>query len=153
MIQVALPEEMVAQLQAVADREGSELTDILAEAVEQYIALSPPVTAPADEDEYEMPTWKADHPSTPRWLEQRHLIEVEQRLYEKQHQQLLVEYAGQYIAMYHGEVVDSGADDAELSRRIRSRFGNAPVLITPVLDEPIQTFVVRSPRLFQEDRQ
>ncbi len=138
MIQVALPELVVEKLQAVADRKGSELTDVLAEAVEQYIALTYPVTASADEDE--VPAWKVDRPSTPRWLEQRRLIEVEQRLYEKQHQQLLVEYAGQYIAMYHGELVDSDADGASLSRRIRARFGNAPVLITPVLDEPIQTF-------------
>ena len=113
MIQVALPELVVEKLQAVADRKGSELTDVLAEAVEQYIALTYPVTASADEDE--VPAWKVDRPSTPRWLEQRRLIEVEQRLYEKQHQQLLVEYAGQYIAMYHGELVDSDADGASLS--------------------------------------
>ena len=151
MIQVALPEQVVEKLQAVADQEGSELADVLVEAVEQYIALSSPVTTQTGEDE--VPAWKAAPPNAPRWLEQRRLIQVEQRAYEKQHQQLLAKYAGQYIAMYHGEVVDSDAGDVELSRRIRSRFGNAPVLITPVLDESMQTFVVRRPRLVQEEQQ
>ncbi|HRJ41535.1 MAG: hypothetical protein KJZ86_15805 [Caldilineaceae bacterium] len=142
MIQVALPELVVEKLQAVADREGSELADVLAEAVEQYIALSPPVRAQADKTD--MPAWKV------RLEEQKRRIDAEQKKYEAQHPELFQRYAGQYIAMYQGEVVDSGVDDAELSRRIRSRFGNTPVLITPVLKEPIQTFVVRSPRLAQE---
>lgn len=142
MIQVALPELVVEKLQAVADREGSDLADVLAEAVEQYIALSPP--APAQADEKEIPAWKV------RLEEQKRLIDEEQKKYEAQHPELFKQYAGQYIAMHLGEVVDSDADDSELSRRIRSRFGNTPVLITPVLAEPMQTFVVCSPRLIQE---
>lgn len=145
MTQIFLPDQMVEQLQAVADREGSALADVLAEAVEQYIALSPLVTVPKGDAE--------KHPWKVKREEQEHQINEEQRRYEAQHPELLKQYAGQYIAMYKGEVVDNDSDDAELSRRIRARFGNAPVLITPVLKEPIQTFFVRSPRLFQEDRQ
>lgn len=145
MIQVALPEEIVDKLQAVANREGSPLADVLAEAVEQYIALTFPVTA--QKDDAEIPVWKVKRE------EQERQIDEEQKRYEARHSELFKEYAGQYIAMYKGEVVDKDTDDTELSKRIRARFGNTVVLITPVLKEPIQTFFVRSPRLFQEGRQ
>jgi hypothetical protein len=131
MIQVSLPDQMVEQLQAVADREGSALADVLAEAVEQYIALSSPVTLQNND---EIPPWKVKRE------EQERQIDEEQKRYEARHSELFKQYAGQYIAMYKGEVVDKDSDDTELSKRIRARFVNTAVLITPVLKEPIQTF-------------
>lgn len=74
-------------------------------------------------------------------------IEQEQRAYTAQHAQLLTTYAGQYIAMRHGQVVDHDDNRAALSQRVRARFGRAPVLITPVLAQPQQTITARSPRL------
>ena len=79
--------------------------------------------------------------------EQKRLIDEEQKNYEAQHPELFKQYAGQYIAMYHSEVVDTDADGASLSLRIRARFGNTPVLITPVLDEPIETIYWRRVRM------
>ena len=74
-------------------------------------------------------------------------IEQEQRAYAAQHPQLVAQYAGEYIAMHHGEVVDHDADRAALGRRVRARYGHTPVLITPVLAQPQQVITVRSPRL------
>lgn len=152
MIQVSLPDEMVEQLQAVADREGSELADVLAEAVEQYVARTAPHCGPADEidtTEATASTLIAQSDNT-YWLEQERKIAIEQQAYEEQHPRILAQYRGHYIAMHRGEIVDSDVDDRALSRRIRLRYGNTPVLITPVLDEPVQTFHVRSPRLVRE---
>lgn len=142
MIQVSLPDEMVEQLQAVADREGSELADVLAEAVEAYIVRAESDNTPVDEEE--MPDWKV------QWEEQKRRINEEQRIYEAQHATLFKKYAGQHIAMYQGEVVDSDADGAELHRRIRLRYGNASVLVTPVLSTPRQTIRLRGPRIIEE---
>lgn len=152
MIQVSLPDEMVEQLQAVADREGSELADVLAEAVEQYVARSAPDFGSMDENGATEATASTPiaQPENAYWLEQERKIAIEQQAYERQHQQLLAHYKGQYIAMFRGEIVDNDVDDIALSRRIRSQYGSTPVLITPVLDEPIQTFYVRSPRLVSE---
>jgi len=84
----------------------------------------------------------------------KHLMQIdrEQQAYEAQHSQLLEEYAGQYIAMYQGEVVDHDEDSGGLWQRVRKRYGKEPVLITPVLQEARQTIVVRSPRLLENIR-
>ena len=152
MIQISLPDQVVDRLQAVADREGSVLTDVLAEAVEQYIARVAPNTDPsvAADVIVSVTARQNTQPEIPHWLEQRRNIEIEQRIYEKQHQQILTEYRGKYIAMYHGKIVDSDIDGASLSQRIRACYGNATVLITPVLEEPMQTITVRGPRLEQK---
>ena len=76
-------------------------------------------------------------------------IDREQQAYEAQHSQILKKYAGQYIAMRHGKVIDYDTDRVAISQRVRTRFGNEPVLITPVLSEARQTIVVRSPRLVE----
>jgi hypothetical protein len=74
-------------------------------------------------------------------------IDREQRAYEAQHVSLLESYAGEYVAFYQGQLVDHDVDRAALGRRVRSRYENTPVLITPVHQEARQTIVVRSPRL------
>jgi hypothetical protein len=84
------------------------------------------------------------------WLERQLALEREQRIFEEterfqaQHSALLPIYAGQYIAMHNGVVVDHAESLTPLYERIRARFGDEPVLITPVTTEPIQTFNRRS---------
>lgn len=81
-----------------------------------------------------------------------HLIQIdrEQQAYEAQHGQILEEFADQYIAMRHGKVVDHDGDRVAISQRIRAKFGNEPILITPVLTEARQTIFMRSPRVLEE---
>ncbi len=87
------------------------------------------------------------------WLERQLALAREQRIFEEterfqaQHSALLPLYAGQYIAMHNGAVVDHAETLASLYERVRARFGDEPVLITPVMAEPIQTFNRRSRRL------
>ncbi len=83
--------------------------------------------------------------------EQLRQIDHEQQAYEAQHSQILKKYAGQYIAMRRGEVIDHDSDRVVISQRVRTRFGNEPVLITLVLSEARQTIVVRSPRLVENE--
>ena len=48
------------------------------------------------------------------------------------HEELRKPYAGQYVAVYRGNVVDHDGDVSRLERRMRERFGLLPVLIAPV---------------------
>jgi hypothetical protein len=60
---------------------------------------------------------------------------------------LLDQYAGQFIAMHEGQVIDSDADELVLYLRVRKRFPLVGILIkqvAPVLEE---IWVMRSPRL------
>lgn len=76
-------------------------------------------------------------------------IDREQEAYEAQHSQIFQKYTGQYIAMHHGKVVDYDTDRVALSKRIRIKYGNEPILITSVSKEARQTITVRSPRLLE----
>lgn len=56
-------------------------------------------------------------------------------------------YAGQYVAVEGGQVIDQDSDQRTLYLRIRKRFGARPVLIVNAdWDEP-PTLVMYSPRM------
>lgn len=84
------------------------------------------------------------------WDMQAAAIDQEQRAFESQHNELLEQYRGRYIAMIGGQVVDDDLDRLTLRRRIRQQYDDSPVLITSVEEEPTQTVRVRSPRLVAE---
>ena len=63
------------------------------------------------------------------------------------HEQLRGQYAGQYIAVYQGAVVDHDGDVSRLEQRIRERFGLLPVLIAPVEPAPPRELRWRGGRL------
>lgn len=79
----------------------------------------------------------ADAPVLTDWDRQARAIDREQRSFENQHSELVDRYRGQYIAMIYGRVVDVDTERLALRRRIRQKYGDAPVLITLVEDEPI----------------
>ena len=58
-------------------------------------------------------------------------------------------YAGQYVAVLQGEVVDHDVDRLALARRIRDRYPGTPVLITAAGARAPREFQIRSPRLEQ----
>jgi hypothetical protein len=86
------------------------------------------------------------------WIEQQLALAREQGIraeaerFRAQHAALLAAYAGEYVAMRQGEVVDHDRDGAALYRRVRARFGNEPVLVAPVTTSPTPTYHLRSPR-------
>lgn len=134
MLRVMLPDQTAEKLQHVAERQGMDATQLLVQLVENYLAAdSLPPEAVAGT----------------LWSEQEQKINQEQQQYEAQHSTLLKHYSGQYIAMHQGAVVDHDGDRVVLRRRVRARFGDIPVLITPVLTEARQIITVRSPRLLE----
>ena len=55
-------------------------------------------------------------------------------------------FEGRYVAVCHGQVVDSDPDQGELYRRIHDRYGNQSVLITPGGSQPATRYRIRSAR-------
>ena len=86
------------------------------------------------------------------WLQWQLALKREQRIreeaarYRAQHSVLFPVYAGQYIAMLNGELLDHDPELGPLYHRIRERYGDAPVLMTPVTPEPMPVANMRSPR-------
>lgn len=85
------------------------------------------------------------------WDRQVQQVDQEQSAYERQHNELLAQYRGRYVAMRHGKVIDHDIDRLALRRRVRKQYGNVPVLFTLVEDEPVQTFWMRSPQLVTDE--
>lgn len=59
-------------------------------------------------------------------------IHRETEAFWQQHDELLALYPNQYVALRNGVVVDHDSDVSWLERRVRNRYGMAPVLIAPV---------------------
>ena len=81
------------------------------------------------------------------WQEWHQTIEAESVRFREKHAELLARYAGEYVAMREGIVIDHDPDLAALHLRIRTQYGNEPILMAPVSTEPVQKFKMRSPRL------
>jgi hypothetical protein len=73
-------------------------------------------------------------------------VEREKLTYLALHPLLLEKYLGEHIAIHGGELVDHDADGVALSQRIYARFPEEFVWIAPVKLQPVEEWVVRSPR-------
>lgn len=76
----------------------------------------------------------------------RETIRAEAEAFRTMHSELIAQYLGKYVAIHRREVVDVDGDFQALHTRIRSRFGQLPVLLRQVEQEPERTLVFRSPR-------
>lgn len=56
-------------------------------------------------------------------------------------------YAGRYVAVLQGKVLDHDSDRLALAQRIRARYPETPVLITAAEARAPREFQIRSPRL------
>ncbi|MBP6440180.1 MAG: hypothetical protein KA259_01135 [Caldilineaceae bacterium] len=65
------------------------------------------------------------------------------------HPTLVNQYRDQHVAIYRGQVVDHDEDGVALSLRIYQRFPDEFVWIAPVHAQPIEEWVIRSPRFEQ----
>jgi len=66
------------------------------------------------------------------------------------HAALYAKYPGQYVAFYEDKVLDHDDNMRELALRVRTVYGNLPVVIAQVTPEPITGYQMRSPRLQQD---
>lgn len=77
-------------------------------------------------------------------------IRKEEAAYRAMHSELVKKYAGQYVAVYKGELVDFDADESDLYRRIDQRYPDDVVLMKKVEKSPEKVYYSRSPRFIRE---
>jgi hypothetical protein len=77
-------------------------------------------------------------------------VEREKIAYLKLYPALREKYAGQYVAIYGGQMVDHDEDYGTLFERVDDQYPESFVWLTRVEDEPISTLIFRSPRLTED---
>jgi hypothetical protein len=117
MTALSLQPALADEVYQAARHEGRDAAEFLAEAVRQHLAVYRQKRIVAETD---------------AWYQ----LSAPERN----------SYAGKYVAVYEGQVIDSDSDRLALYQRIRERLGHEPVLITEGGDQPIPVYRVRSPR-------
>jgi hypothetical protein len=118
MTTIALQEpKLIAEIIELAEQEGQSATDLVIEAVQRYIALH---------------RQKRIQAETEAWY----------RLPVTQRQR----YAGQYVAVTGGEVVDSDPERLVLYYRIKEQYGREPVLIMEGDEQGMPVYHITSAR-------
>jgi hypothetical protein len=77
-------------------------------------------------------------------------LQQESAAFRAMHADLTLKYAGDYVAIYGGQVIDHDADQLALVLRIEERYRDAPVLIKQVATEIDEVYHVHSPRLIHD---
>jgi hypothetical protein len=75
-----------------------------------------------------------------------HDLQRDMDWYAAEHPTLVRRYAGQYIAIVDGAVVDHATEFDVLARRVFARYGHRSIFMPRVVDEVVQEVCVRSPR-------
>ena len=114
---VLIQDHMFAELIPIAEQEDKEIEDLVSEALRQYL-----------------------------WEAKERKIDREMEAYRAMHAELKQRFLGEYVAIHNGELVDHDADRRALSRRVRQKYENVAVLITPVEEEPERELLLQSPR-------
>lgn len=55
-----------------------------------------------------------------------------------------VQYQGQYVAIYQGNVIDADADRIALVKRVRTQYPGAPIPILAAEEEMLPELIVHS---------
>lgn len=112
---------LVDEVNQVAKEEGRDTSEFVAEAVRYQLGMRRQKRIAAE---------------TEAWY---HLPEVERQ-----------QYAGKFVAVYSGKIVDSDTDRLALYSRVREHYGRQPILIIEGGDQPIPVYHIRSPRRMKE---
>ncbi len=74
----------------------------------------------------------------------------EESAYRSMHRELLEKYAGWYVAIHGGKLVDVDKDELTLAARINACFPNTIILLKQVQESPMREINYRSVRIIRE---
>ena len=77
-------------------------------------------------------------------------LQQESAAFQAMHGDLLLKFAGEYVAVYGGHIIDHDADQLALILRIEEHYRDTPVLIKQVTRDLDEIYHVRSPRLIHD---
>ncbi|MCS6910525.1 MAG: DUF5678 domain-containing protein [Anaerolineales bacterium] len=117
MADIPLQASLLDEIKAIADEEGVAANDLITEAVRRHVALYRQKRIAA-----ESAAWYG--------------LPAEERR----------RYAGRYVAVLNGRVIDHDSDRLALYARIRGAYPRKPVAILEGGDHPMPVYRFRSPR-------
>lgn len=118
MTQIAIQDQTFSQLAHVAEAQNVSADDLAEQIIREHLRATA-----------------------------RQRMAQEMDAYRVKHGQLMANYAGQYIAMYEGQVVDQDSDLPNLVVRMDERYPDETVLITQVTSAADETLTFRSPHI------
>ena len=74
----------------------------------------------------------------------------EEAAYQTMYDELKTKYAGEYVAIFNGQLIDHDSDELALLRRLDAQYPDDIVLMRKVSAEPEPDLRMRSPRLIRE---
>ena len=116
MEELTLRPDLSETLAEQSRREERPVTDIVSDAVEQYLEAK----------------WHAK-------------LDEELAAYIELHPELVRTHFGAWVAVHDGAVVDQDQDRVALYRRVRQQYGRVPVLVCEVTAEPVEEVWLRTP--------
>jgi len=110
-------------------------------SIDELVDLLDQILASAEQSEAEI--------AEEDWVDNDPAVAREMQAYIAMHPMLKKTHLGQHVAIYGGRLIDSDQDYDTLTRRIDAQYPEQFVWVSTVEEEPIKTFVFRSPRLEQ----
>ncbi len=115
---VVLPESLELEIHEAANRQGIDVSEFVITAVQAALA------------EY-----------------RERQIAAESKAWYALPRETRESYAGRYVAVHQGKIIDTDPNQRALLVRVQKQLGRVPVMITEGGDHPVPTYVIRSPRL------
>jgi hypothetical protein len=131
-VTLTIPNHLFNQAKQLTQRRRAQSADELVDLLDQILAS-------ADQHEAD-PEEEAEIPVDPA-------VAYEMQAYIAMHPRLKQTHLGKHVAIYKGKLIDTDEDYDSLTRRIDAQYPDRFVWIATVEEEPIKTFVFRSPRL------
>ena len=118
MMQLAVNEMTVTQLEQVAREQNTTAQRLAEQAIREFLRS-----------------------------EARRKMQREMDAFFQLHARLLEDHVGEYVAIHQGKLIDHDSDQLALFQRVERRYGDTPVLIKLVLANPEEEYTFRSPIL------
>ena len=134
-------QELLDSAQYVSDHEGKKNRVLL--DLEVWQRLVQFVEQETDDDRIATPELEQDS-------EREAAMRREEAAFRKLHSSLYEQYAGEYVAIYNEQLIDSDSDQVALYRRMRKQHPGEFIWIAPVNESSDEVFVFRSPRFLND---
>ncbi len=125
-VTITIPEPLFRRAKRLALERNQAVNEVL----ETAITLAEAALPPANQDEIAMTR--------------------EEAAYRVMHTQLMDRHAGEYVAIFQGQLIDHDQDELALFHRIEDKYPDDVVLLKKVLPWPEPDLHFRSPRLARE---
>jgi hypothetical protein len=124
-VTVTIPQAVYDRVKQLAILRNQKVADLLAEAI---ALVEADMATPSDEQR----------------------MAREEAAYQTLYDELKTKYAGEYVAIFNGQLIDHDSDELALLRRLDAQYPDDIVLMRKVSAEPEPDLRMRSPRLIRE---